>query len=84
MGNVRVDSDSQDQSSVQPIKADSKASEGPEMANVDVVFPDSQVYVFFSNITPRAQAQAGTVTQNVTKLSGYERGLEILQPITVT
>lgn len=55
MDNMRVDSGSQDQSSVQLIKADSKASEGPETVNVDVVFPDSKVYVFFSNITPRAQ-----------------------------
>lgn len=59
MGNVRFATGSQDQSSVQLIKADSKAFEGLEMANVDVVFPDSKVGEFFSSITPRAQTGPG-------------------------
>lgn len=75
VGNVRFATGSQDRSSVQLIKADSKAFEGLEMANVDAVFADSKVSAFFSSITPRAQAGPGwdCDTKYMT-ISRYERG----------
>lgn len=74
MGNVRLDTGSQDQRSVQQIETHSKAVERPEMANLMRSLPDCQVSSFFSSITHRAWIQARPRHKISDKMSMYKRG----------